>query len=503
MSDTTFVNKQTIIEATWCQDVNDLRYKEPSDGGGAAALPIGNGRTQADKNAEFVSVKDFGAVGDGVTDDTAAIQAAITSVCTLYGKSLYFPPGTYIISDQITIPFSTGWRIFGASRASTIINQTTNNKPIFRFAAALTHSWTIETLSFDYSVQQGPSNTLAIPIYFALDSGDGPSGYFNFKITDCSFSNCFRAIASRGDSGSISVWGWRITGCQFNGSMTGAAIYFVPSPAVGQPNCRIDSVYINCQASSETSIRVSNSDNIHLDTVEFNSGSNYGSGKVQLHLDTCTNVVLTSCKSEQASIASSGSLWLFSNSRVIASGILINGLSVAAAAVVRLINADTNGTLILNGMGVTADSIGAGSSVGLFSATDVRYCAAVTVPTSPSGFIKQIAGDTAPRLDFDLYQADRGTNRGDVSVTLSSTDTKLQYFNTPLTANRTITLPSSGLYAGLTFTIVRWGLGAFTLQVIDPVSGKNTTIPSATRGSVTYRANSTGEWLPIQYSTFV
>lgn len=48
-----------------------------------------------DKLRESVSVKDFGAVGDGVTDDTAAIQAAIDASA---GKRLLFPSGIYIVS---------------------------------------------------------------------------------------------------------------------------------------------------------------------------------------------------------------------------------------------------------------------------------------------------------------------------------------------------------------------------------------------------------------------
>ena len=50
------------------------------------------------KLRESISVKDFGAVGDGVTDDTAAIQAAIDAVYGMGGGRLLFPSGTYKVS---------------------------------------------------------------------------------------------------------------------------------------------------------------------------------------------------------------------------------------------------------------------------------------------------------------------------------------------------------------------------------------------------------------------
>ena len=46
---------------------------------------------------DFVSVKSFGAVGDGVTDDTAAIQAALDSG----NLSVFIPKGIYIISSTL------------------------------------------------------------------------------------------------------------------------------------------------------------------------------------------------------------------------------------------------------------------------------------------------------------------------------------------------------------------------------------------------------------------
>lgn len=65
-----------------------IGYKRPSVGS--------LGRTLSDKLGEILSVKDFGAKGDGTTDDTAAIRAA---VAVSAGKTLLFPPGDYKVVD--------------------------------------------------------------------------------------------------------------------------------------------------------------------------------------------------------------------------------------------------------------------------------------------------------------------------------------------------------------------------------------------------------------------
>jgi hypothetical protein len=53
-------------------------------------------REVSSKLAEQVSVKDFGAVGDGATDDTAAISSAIDAAM---GSTLFFPAGTYMLKS--------------------------------------------------------------------------------------------------------------------------------------------------------------------------------------------------------------------------------------------------------------------------------------------------------------------------------------------------------------------------------------------------------------------
>lgn len=50
----------------------------------------------------FLNVQDFGAVGDGTTDDTTAIQNALNAMMSYESRSLYFPPGTYAISNTLT-----------------------------------------------------------------------------------------------------------------------------------------------------------------------------------------------------------------------------------------------------------------------------------------------------------------------------------------------------------------------------------------------------------------
>jgi len=72
-----------------------------------------NARNLANRSTDFVSVRDFGARGDGVTDDTAAIVAAHTA-----SKCVDYPPGRYLVTMQnsaalVTYTSQEGVRITG------------------------------------------------------------------------------------------------------------------------------------------------------------------------------------------------------------------------------------------------------------------------------------------------------------------------------------------------------------------------------------------------------
>lgn len=69
------------------------------------------GTTATTAPLPFINVKDYGAKGDGTTDDTAAIQAAFNAVWTASsatsGGTVYFPSGTYVISGVVYINYYT------------------------------------------------------------------------------------------------------------------------------------------------------------------------------------------------------------------------------------------------------------------------------------------------------------------------------------------------------------------------------------------------------------
>ena len=94
--------------------------------GDASAITYNQGgtgaqdRTVLTKLQETVSVKDFGAVGDGVADDTAAIQAAIDA-CEVLKKPIFFPVGTYIITSGLTVQ-QKEVHVIGEGSESTILD---------------------------------------------------------------------------------------------------------------------------------------------------------------------------------------------------------------------------------------------------------------------------------------------------------------------------------------------------------------------------------------------
>lgn len=124
MSSTTYVDYQPpAVNAAWLNDVDRVTYD--NDGADYVKFTQTNGtaRSVQQKLKDYISVKDYGAVGDGITDDSGAIQTAINS-----GAVIDFRSGTYKIGTTLTLPANCTLYLQG-----TTIVAATGSNPLFSY----------------------------------------------------------------------------------------------------------------------------------------------------------------------------------------------------------------------------------------------------------------------------------------------------------------------------------------------------------------------------------
>lgn len=142
------------------------------------------------KLRQTVSVKDFGAVGDGVTNDTAAVQAAITSA-TANKNTLIFPTGTYKLIVTQALELDLGVMSMVADGNVTLDFSSST-------AAGQYALWIYSSLSYPVSHYQ--NTTHCLQGFVCIGAGAGklngllvyhPTYTSNcqFKVDSCSFYN--------------------------------------------------------------------------------------------------------------------------------------------------------------------------------------------------------------------------------------------------------------------------------------------------------------------------
>ena len=101
--------------------------------GGALAISTTELHAQSQSSSTSNSVISFGAVGDGVTDDTAAFQAA-AAYSVANGVIIYVPSGTYIVSSLISCTFGAAAVGFaGDGKYNSTIKTKNATSGIFKF----------------------------------------------------------------------------------------------------------------------------------------------------------------------------------------------------------------------------------------------------------------------------------------------------------------------------------------------------------------------------------
>jgi hypothetical protein len=148
-------------------------------------------------------VRDFGAKGDGTTDDTNAVAATLDDMSA--GDVLYFPTGTYLLDDWTTVTVSQPIKIQGNGRWGSVLQSS-----VTRSFLDIRDSIEISGLGFD-SWQH------------VLDFSNNASIVSSIAIDSCRFRNCVdgvRYAETNSDSGATAVL---VTNNQFS-NISGNAI---------------------------------------------------------------------------------------------------------------------------------------------------------------------------------------------------------------------------------------------------------------------------------------
>ena len=136
-------------------------------------------RSLGERFAEIVNVKDFGAVGDGYTNDGPAINDAFLNA---NGKTVYFPSGVYALAVG-EINLCSVVNIVGYNAT---IKQTSSNTPCFRADLTTTATVTIEGLKFVGVGLSDISTLTELP----LDEGAHGCGIMLKNATNCIIRDC-------------------------------------------------------------------------------------------------------------------------------------------------------------------------------------------------------------------------------------------------------------------------------------------------------------------------
>lgn len=135
----------------------------------------------------YVNVLDFGATGDGTTDDTAAIQAALDYAKSSNNNTVFFPAGEYLVTSTLTVAatrtvgyFNTV-NLIGVAAHASIIKSTLNTGAIIDYTQGASQAYHLQVQISNLGIEQSVAGTDAIGIRM--------SACVFSKISMCRFQN--------------------------------------------------------------------------------------------------------------------------------------------------------------------------------------------------------------------------------------------------------------------------------------------------------------------------
>lgn len=417
-------------------------------------------------NFPVVDLKaDFGAVGDGVADDTAALAAFFADVTGNHKRGI-MPEGDYLTSATIVIPSLRGWAVDGVFPTShdgvnyvgTRIIGTTDNIPIIQLGDVGSLAGIgirLANFGLTYSNVQPSTNTDANCIYVYGEIAYG-------AIKDIDFGRGFYGI--KGRSGNWMPYSIEFGPFRFSGEMSGGAMDFTGAVGSGSNN-KFRRMSLGCTAMVGPIFNNMKCFSTSWDVLEFVGASlgprlfvgqagcstTFGEIKLENGSYTAAGVGLFEFQGNFrvriGSFAVGGSSTVLTPSSGTLSCFLVGGGGFAQASYLKV------GTMDLAATSLTGQvtAVAGGSTIGRTDIDNIYLANGWTLQNTGSS----TAGNfiTVRNWKNDMLS----DNRGDAAYVVALGDPNINHFTTAFTASRNIDLPlSSGnnIHNGLYYEFI-------------------------------------------------
>jgi hypothetical protein len=453
-----------------------------------------------------VSAKDkqFGAIGDGITDDTVALQSFVTYVTNNHLNGI-IPAGNYKITATLNVAKGAGWKIVGAGFAVTNIVQYTNNIPIFNLGydatANVCHSVQLSDMCLYYNTGQTTSypsgNAILISemYYECTFKRLRLGGYYGIKVK----------------SGVGGPWGCVFDELVFLGSCYGGAMDW--TGAVNAiPNNRFGRMFIDGVNMVGPIFNNIQGYNWTIELLEF---INTQQGAQLLNFQAGAKCIIESLKLENGNYTAQQVLInMGAGSKVKIGQINIGGnnmLFAPSSGNIRLIKTDSGGAtgwLEVDFVELAATTLT--GSVYILEGNTGSMIIKHLVMDAKNWQLTNITGAAScETVSIESWNNNRlSSNKGDADYTVVLGDPNNISFETALTASRAVNLPgtNANLFNGLKYRVRSYGAvnGTNVINVVCNGVTKATLSSDKTVVELMYRRNASNAqsgWTVVGYNT--